>query len=188
MMQVSIDDWCLVASVRWCWLSRSPSWRGSWKSFENPRISLGRIRLEVLLSGIYVDLLLSVGRTNPAGEQKHLDYIILCYAGSSLHGILESTDRLAKKIRRFLKNNLPIFKLVFADFRMTQNYVYTKFKDWVLKKSRNQEFHFSLGISRLFCDYFIPRYARDEIITKQSRNPLGKVKFSDFDFSSLINP
>ena len=187
-MQVSIDDWCLVASVRWCWLSRSPSWRGSWKSFENPRISLGRIRLEVLLSGIYVDLLLSVGRTNPAGEQKHLDYIILCYAGSSLHGILESTDRLAKKDRRFLKNNLPIFKLVFADFRMTQNYVYTKFKDWVLKKRRNQEFHFSLGISRLFCDYFIPRYARDEIITKQSRNPLGKVKFSDFYFSSLINP
>ena len=140
----------IVASVRWCWLSRSSSWWGSWKSFENPRISLGRIRLEVLLSGIYVDLLLSVGRTNPAGEQKHLDYIIFCYAGSSLHGILESTDRLAKKIRRFLKNNLPIFKLVFADFRMTQNYVYTKFKDWVLKKSRNQEFHFSLGISRLF--------------------------------------
>jgi len=73
-------------------------------------------------------------------------------------------------------------------FRMTQNYVYTKFKDWVLKKSRNHEFHFSLGISRLFCDYFIPRYAWDEIITKQSRNPLGKVKFPDFYFSSLINP
>ena len=165
-----------------------------WKSSHKFRKNLIRSTIsprgfrKELLSGFYVVLLLSVGRTNLAGEQKHLDYIILCYAGSSLHGILESTDRLAKKIRRFLKNNLPIFKLVFADFRMTQNYVYTKFKDWVLKKSRNQEFHFSLGISRLFCDYFIPRYARDEIITKQSRNPLGKVKFSDFYFSSLINP
>ena len=170
--------------VRWYWSSSSSSWWASWNSTLNPRnrfkkisirstISLMDQVVSELLSGIYVDLLLSVGRTNPAGEQKHLDYIILCYAGSSLHGILESTDRLAKKIRRFLKNNLPIFKLVFADFRMTQNYVYTKFKDWVLKKSRNQEFHFSLGISRLFCDYFIPRYARDEIITKQSRNPLG---------------
>ena len=105
-----------VASVRWCWLSRSSSWWGSWKSFENPRKSLGRIRSEVLLSGIYVDLLLSVGRTNPAGEQKHLDYIILCCSGSSLHGILESTDRFSKKICRFLKNNLPIFKQVSEHF------------------------------------------------------------------------
>ena len=131
----------------------------------------------------------AVRRAHQSGWRTETSWLhYLSYASSSLHGILESTDRLAKKIRRFLKNNLPIFKLVFADFRMTQNYVYTKFKDWVLKKSRNQEFHFSLGISRLFCDYFIPRYARDEIITKQSRNPLGKVKFSDFYFSSLINP
>ena len=97
---------------------------------------------------------------------------------------------------RFFPSLLQIFEyfycrfsnIVLQIFRTTQNYVYTKFKDWVLKKSRNQEFYFSLGISRLFWDYFIPRYARDEIITKQSRNPLGKVKFSDFYFSSLINP
>ena len=124
---------------------------------------------------------------------KKLGFKLLFFCAKFPHRIIERTcpffsmmsDRFSKKICRFLKNNLPIFKLVFADFRMTQNYVYTKFKDWVLKKSRNQEFHFSLGISRLFCDYFIPRYARDEIITKQSRNPLGKVKFSDFYFSPL---
>ena len=40
-----------------------------------------------------------------------------------------------------------------------------------------REFYFSQGISRLFCDYFIPSVARDEIISKQSRNPEGKVKF-----------
>ena len=113
----------IVASVRWCWLSRSSSWWGSWKSFENPRISLGRIRLEVLLSGIYVDLLLSVGRTNLAGEQKHLDYIILCYAGSLLNNILGSTDRFSKKNRRFLKNNLPIFKQVSEHFFSLTKYI-----------------------------------------------------------------
>jgi len=124
MMQVSIDDWChFVASVRWCWLSFSSSWWGSWKSFENPRKSLGRIRSEVLLSGIHVDLLLSVGRINPAGEQKHLDYIILCCSGSSLHGILESTDRFSKKICRFLKNNLPIFKQVYEHFFSLTKYI-----------------------------------------------------------------
>ena len=124
MKILSLSDWqdrmfaiChFVASVRWCWLSRSSSWWGSWKSFENPRKSLGRIRSEVLLSGIYVDHLLSVGRTNPAGEQKHLDYIILCYSGSSLQDILESTDRFSKESRRFSKNNLPIFKQVFNFF------------------------------------------------------------------------
>ena len=39
---------------------------------------------------MYVDLLLSIWRTNPAGEQKHLG----------------STDRFSKKIRRFLKMNV----------------------------------------------------------------------------------
>jgi len=34
-----------------------------------------------------------------------------------------------------------------------------------------REFHFSQGILRLLCDYFIPSVARDEIITEQSRNP-----------------
>ena len=53
---------------------------------------------EKMLSGIYVYLMLSIGRTKPAGEQKHLDYIILCYSGSSFHNILESTDRLSKTL------------------------------------------------------------------------------------------
>jgi len=139
----------LVRELKEFWKSSHKFRKISIRSTISPHGSSGFRKK--LLTGIYVDLLPSVGRTNPAGEQKHLDYIILCYSGSSLHGILESTDRLSKIIRRFLKNNLPIFILVFADFRMTQNYVYTKFKDWVLKKSRNQEFHFSLGISRLFC-------------------------------------
>ena len=39
-----------------------------------------------------------------------------------------------------------------------------------------RDFHFSQGFSRLFCVYFIPSVARDEIFTKQSRKPEGKVK------------
>ena len=50
-----------------------------------------------------------------------------------------------------------------------------------------RDFHFSQGISRLFCEYFIPSVARDEIFTKQSRNPEGKVKIPDVNFPSRFN-